>query len=334
MLIIGFLFTLTGISYAQDIHYSLYNMAPLAINPAQTGAYNGSYRIGGIYRDQYRTITGQQFSTPMIYFDAPLATVGKRQLHWIGVGGMFYQDNAGIAALKTNSFQLSAALHLALDENYKNVITIGGQAGPINRSIDLTSNALNFEDEVISGGGFGAANSADRLNDTNANYTDVTVGLLFKSKMNDKTRFNAGLSLGHLLQPNASLVNEDFDLSMRLQAHAGLTRQLTEKFSVSPSIYYTSFSTAGQFQVQALGGYLINEQVLLNFGLGYRANDAAQFILGANLNNQLNLALSYDLTVSELTNSRTGGAFEVAAAYIFKSLKDPDVKPVFLCPHL
>ena len=109
------LFAITGTVQAQDIHYSLYNMSPLTLNPAHTGAYNGTYRIGGIYRDQYRSITSQQFSTPMIYIDAPIATLGKKQLHWLGIGGMFYQDNAGLAALKTNSFQLSAALHLALD---------------------------------------------------------------------------------------------------------------------------------------------------------------------------------------------------------------------------
>jgi len=104
-ILIGFiLLFFTGLVQAQDIHYSLYNMSPLSLNPAHTGAYNGTYRIGGIYRDQYRSITSQQYSTPMIYVDAPILTVGKKQLHWLGVGGMFYQDNAGLAALKTNSF--------------------------------------------------------------------------------------------------------------------------------------------------------------------------------------------------------------------------------------
>jgi len=193
---------------------------------------------------------------------------------------------------------------------------------------------LNFEDEVISGGGFGNPTSADRMNDANANYTDAAIGLLFKSNLNEKTNFNIGLSFGHLLQPNVSLLNDNFDTSMRIQAHAGVTRQLTDRFSISPSIYYTSYNPAGQFQAQVLGGYLVKEQLLINFGLGYRAADAAEFIVGANLNNQLNIALSYDLTVSSLSNSRTGGAFEIAAAYIFKIFKEAEVNPIILCPHL
>ena len=37
-----------GTLQAQDIHYSLFNMSPLSLNPAQTGAFHGTFRIGGI----------------------------------------------------------------------------------------------------------------------------------------------------------------------------------------------------------------------------------------------------------------------------------------------
>ena len=42
---------------AQDIHWTMYDMSPLTLNPANTGAYEGTFRIGGIYRDQYNSIS-------------------------------------------------------------------------------------------------------------------------------------------------------------------------------------------------------------------------------------------------------------------------------------
>ncbi|MEL6925345.1 MAG: type IX secretion system membrane protein PorP/SprF, partial [Bacteroidota bacterium] len=36
-------------------HFSLFDFTPLTLNPAQTGAYEGSVRIGGLYRDQWRS---------------------------------------------------------------------------------------------------------------------------------------------------------------------------------------------------------------------------------------------------------------------------------------
>jgi len=117
------------------------------------------------------------------------------------------------------------------------------------------------------------------------------------------------------------------------EIHAGLTKQLSEKFSLSPSVYYTTLGPASQIQLQALGGYKFSNDFQLNFGTGYRVGDAAQLILGADIKD-VRVAASYDFTVSELSNVKTGGAFELALGYIFKIYKEVDVKPIILCPHL
>ncbi len=335
LVLLAFLLISTSNIKAQDIHFSLYSMAPLSINPAHTGAFNGSFRIGGIYRDQYRTVTSQQFSTPMFYLDAPIALIGKKKRDWIGVGVMLFQDKAGLAQFQTGSLQASAALHHSFDETYKTVLSFGVQGGPVNRKIDLTSSALNFEEEVLTGGGFGDPFGQDRMGmDANLNYMDLAVGVMLRSELNSKTNLNAGLSLGHLLEPPSSFSkNEIYNLPMRIQAQAGIDRFITNKFSVSPSLYYTSMGPANQFQLQALGGYAFNENFLLNFGLGYRFADAGEILLGANIND-IKVALSYDVTLSDLSSTKTGGAFELALGYIFKIVKEQEVKPVILCPHL
>ena len=52
---------------AQDVHYTQFYNSPLTTNPALTGVFNGSYRIGAIYR--CRQFKFFQFSFPdAVYF--------------------------------------------------------------------------------------------------------------------------------------------------------------------------------------------------------------------------------------------------------------------------
>ena len=60
-------------------------MSPLGVNPALAGAYNGSYRINGIYRDQYRGAATNPFGGFSLNIDAPIIR-GIRKQDWIGVG--------------------------------------------------------------------------------------------------------------------------------------------------------------------------------------------------------------------------------------------------------
>ena len=58
---------------AQDIHNSLFNMSPLSLNPALTGAFEGTARIGGIYRAQDFGISeARGYYSPSFYIDAPV----------------------------------------------------------------------------------------------------------------------------------------------------------------------------------------------------------------------------------------------------------------------
>ncbi|MBK9013440.1 MAG: type IX secretion system membrane protein PorP/SprF [Saprospiraceae bacterium] len=118
--------TLGGFGHlkSQDLHNTLFYMNPLHMNPAFSGSFEGTFRIGGIYRDQARTAIGKSaYSTPTIFADAPILMIGKR--HWIGRWACWFQDKAGDGKLTTSAGQLSGAIHLALDKKSKNVLTLG-----------------------------------------------------------------------------------------------------------------------------------------------------------------------------------------------------------------
>ena len=131
-----FAILISGTIFAQDIHWTMFNMSPLTLNPANTGAYEGSFRIGGIYRDQWNSISGADgFNTPSLYVDAPLIR-GFRKNDWVGIGIVTVNDKAGSANLRTQGSLLTAAYHASLDRRGKNVLTLGIQAGSITRRLD------------------------------------------------------------------------------------------------------------------------------------------------------------------------------------------------------
>lgn len=333
---------IAGSLKSQDLHNTLFYMNPLHMNPAFSGAYEGTYRIGGVYRDQARSVVTNAYSTPTVFLDAPVVMLGKR--HWLGVGGLMFQDVAGDAKLQISSFQLSGALHLALDKKSQKIITVGVQWGQVQRKLKEAENLLfaDYLQQVQQGVPNAATNDPfltggnPSNGDPEKNYTDINSGVLFTSKENKGTSYNFGFSVRHITTPDYNFKSANPDLPLRLIAHGQLTTPINEKWSVTPELYYTSISPASQFQVHAWAGYHIKpeKQIKLNFGLGYRSNDAGQLLLGIDYR-ELKAALAYDVTLSALNEANNyKGGFEIAVYYIGKIYKKPDVKPAILCPHL
>lgn len=331
---------------AQDLHNSLFYMNPLHINPAFSGSFEGTYRLGGLYRDQARTVVSNAYSTPSFYVDAPIIMLGKR--HWLGVGGLMFRDVAGDGKLVTASFQLSGALHASLDKKSKNVLTLGVQWGQVQRQIKnlLGFNAGDELEKVLKGlsnpltddellNSTGSGGSAGKL-EPEKNFTDINAGLLLKSKLANNRDFNLGVAIRHINKPNFNFGTSVDDLPMRIIAHAQFNTPLKGKWSLSPEIYYTNMKPANQLQLHGWAGYMIKQEknIKLNAGLGYRSNDAGQFLFGMDYGS-LKAQLAYDITLSQLSKAnRYLGGFELAVYYIGKIYKKPVVKPVILCPHL
>ena len=327
---------------AQDLHYSLFNMAPTFVNPGQTGAYEGTARVGGIYRGQW-TFLEYGYQTPMFYLDAPLFYVGKRD--WVGAGLTAYQDKAGTLGLSNGGFLISAAYHHALDKKSRNVITLGLQGGSVQRGLDemVGSGAREI---ILPSDLNGTASGPGPLDMvTNQSAFDLNAGIYFRSTIDKESSFNAGFALHHLLTPNYSLImpntgqggnDNAAQLPVRLTLHGGYDRMLNEKWSINPTALFMVINNQNQFNLQTWAGYLINEEkdVDLRFGLGYRLGRDAEALLGVDVGD-FRIAGSFDLAVSQFQDlASTQSAFEIGASYIIKIFKTPELPPVILCPPL
>lgn len=345
-------FGILGAGQAQEIHYTLYNMSPLTLNPAQTGAFFGTARIGGIFRSQWFSVDDNLgYETPGVYIDAPIIR-GFREQDWVGVGAVMVNDRAGSLGLKNTGTFLSAAYHLGLGKDGNSVLTLGLQGGNVQRSAILGERAhfgdsyeggeftMNTEDVLASSSG----GSGGESNNLSTSFLDFGAGLMFKTSIDEKGGFEIGVSVDHITQPNDAFKSNEIDDSagdnagkkpMRIAAHTRYEWQLTDRWSAAPTAFFQTQRGATEVSLQGWAGYLFDPEkdITFNFGLGYRVGDAAKVLLGADIKD-LRVAAAFDLNTSPYrTATDYQGAFEVSAWYIIKKYKQPEVKPAILCPR-
>ncbi len=333
---------------AQDIHFTQFDMAPLSmLNPAYIGKFEGTARLGGIYRGQWASVlgSGNQYSTPSLYLDAPVFR-GFRKQDWIALGIAFTRDNAGSGNFRRTTSLIGGAYHLALDKKRNNVLSASFQWGGVNSRADWDQ--FGFEDGYIKDptnykpGGSASGEFLANQNNQKKQYKDANAGLVLSTRLNKRMTTTIGYAMYHINTPQANILNDtasgggsNADLSRRSIAHGQFNIQLNDRLTLTPQFMFQTMAGHDEIQVQSMLGYLFNPEkdITLIFGLGYRLRDAISPIVGAKVKN-LRVGLAYDVNISDLNAySNYRGGFELAAYYIIKIYKPAVVKPKVLCPR-
>lgn len=330
-----------GTVYGQDIHFTLYQMTPLAFNPANTGGFYGSYRISGLYRDQYRSVAGNgAYQTQTFSVDVPVIR-GFKETDWVGVGMFFYSDKSGEAGLTQSSFKISAAYHWSLNKKGTSVLAIAYQTGAVQREIkDIQK--LTFADGLLQGPG-GTSVELNNIDNMKKGFLDHVGGLKLTTKMNKTDEFSIGVAAGKFGNPDWGLLKSggSYRVQPRMHAQIGMSSLLSDRLRFMPNISYQKVLNTGAntFVLQGLMDYLQSKekQLVLKGGLGYRSGagfgDAIQVMVGADIKD-IRVMLGYDLNVSPLsTASSSQGGFELAAQYLGKIYKRPHPDPIIFCPR-
>ena len=319
---------------AQDIHFTQFQYVPLSVNPAQTGLFEGTFRISGLYRSQWfgngNGNVKNGYQTPILHVDVPLK--GFRKQDWIGVGVNLYQDKTGIAALTNSLAGLNGAYHIGFDKKGTNVLSFGVQYGFVSRKLDASK--LRFADGIINNGTSVDFNNIDAKGKT---YSDFSLGANFRSILDPKTKnaLNIGVSVEHLLAPKYNLIKTTISkLPTRFNIYGTLDMSLTKLISLQPAIIFRTAGGQSETMVQAMAGLKLDpkKDLIIKAGLGYRVGDAGQILLGAQVGDW-RVGAAYDLTTSNLrTNSNIKDGFELAIGYIGKIFKKPNPPATILCP--
>ena len=332
---------------AQDIHFTQFYMSPMTMNPSMAGKFEGTVRIGGIYRGQWSSVVGggDSYKTPSLFVDAPIIR-GIRKQDWIGVGLTFFSDKAGELGLKHSAAKLGATYHLALGKKRTTVLSLGGQYGKVSRKL---GDDRRYEDGYDPSGQYVPSISQEGNVVDDTDYTDIDAGINISAKLNKRMDFIFGYSMYHINEGKYSLVGRsdtgsttptnptagNAEIPRRSIIHGQFNAALDDRWSINPAFQYMSMNGADEIQIQALGGYLFNPEkdITLNFGLGYRMRDALQVIAGMKYKD-LRVGLAYDINTSDLNAaSNYRGGFEIAVNYIVKIYKPAVIKQKVLCPR-
>lgn len=330
---------------AQDKHFTQFYAAPLTLNPALTGAFNGRYRFSAIYRDQWRGVLENPFTTFAAALDLrfPVSSFGANSKDGVGVGLLFFTDKVPEVDFSTNQIALSGAYHKALDSRSNQFLSLGFQAGLTQRNVNYTD--LIFSDQFDGTTGYGGA-SGENLPANNFSFADFSIGLNYTLAPDKGVGLYLGAALHHMTQPQVSFYYDEEEpeesisnkLYRKFTGHIGLQLPLSSSIQLLPRAVVNmqgphveiNAGTNVRFRLGEygstalhLGGWarpVRNEDQRLNLA-------AAILMVGIEYNSVL-LGFSYDASFSELqVNQFNRSAFEISIAYLGEYSDD-----ALLCP--
>ncbi len=324
---------LTTVS-AQDLHFSQFYASPLTLNPAQTGFFDGQYRIGANYRNQWRSLP-VPFNTASVFADFGLLKGKFKTGDWLGVGIVFAHDKAGDGELKTTQFFVSAAFHKSLGTE-KVFLSLGVQGGAYQRDIDL--NKFYFDNQwssTVFDGTIASGEETGFQSDSKW-QPDIHAGLMLSIVPSKKTLVYAGGSLRHILRPKDTFYDADNKWGFRPVIHAGAQIKASKHFSIEPAAVFMMQKKAMEALLGALIGYSLSNDAkdkgTFYLGAHGRISDALIFPVGYKIKN-VRALFSYDVNMSSLKDaSDSKGAFEFSL--IYAGGKKANESKMMACPRL
>ncbi len=311
---------------AQDFHMSMYDAAPIFLNPAMTGLFDGKWRIHGQYRTQWKAVNYKPYNTALVSFDIP-------KNHW-GFGVQVSNFRAGIGNYNELSALGSVAYSIPIDAQKRHNISFGLQGGISQKSIEYQLLTFNNQYTTDNGGGFNndlpivenfSGNSILRPV-TNAGF------LYYYAKQKSKLNPFIGVSAFNLVPAKESFFERDNILYTRFYAHLGVRINITETFYLLPKVLVMNQKNFNeQTEALDLGIYFKGSEFWLLGGIIYRNSDAFIASIGAKKSNFI-AKVAYDFNTSSLSPVSSGrGGFEVSFTYM-----KPTSKPKFekICPRL
>jgi type IX secretion system PorP/SprF family membrane protein len=310
-----------------DPHFSQYYVYPSWLNPALTGAFDGQYRVSGIYRNQWGNVSSP-FSTPG--FSVDFSTEKN-----INYGASVMQQTAGDGGYNYTTAYGNVAykgVRLGAMENHR--IVFGLQAGFIQRRFDPSK--MTFGDQWNPVTGFNPSNPTSDFPDNNSSIAfDAGAGVLyFDAQPGKKANLFGGFSVSHLTRPEDKFrEGSTARLPMRYTVHAGVRIAVSDDLNITPNALYLKQGTAEEKMLGAYGQLKATPTTDILLGANYRFNDAVSPYVGFTYKNMV-LGASYDVNTSDLGRMTRGtNSFEISLSFIGrKALKTPEVE--FVCPAL
>lgn len=316
---------------AQDIHYSQFYNAPLGMNPALTGIFQGDTRFMGNYRQQwtpwvnYLTFTGV----------ADMKFYPKQPRNGFFSGGLdFNYDQAGDSKLQLIRLGLNGSYtHRVSDRAY---LTLGAMLSGNQRG--FKQGGLTFDEQFDPGQGqfINTLDPGENFGNTTQFFLDFGTGINFRiqslgdAELVDEQKYRSKLDVGigifHLTNPNQSFFEGyESPLFTRYSPYVSGTIQLGKNSPLDAIVHLNGQLQGPYEEWLAMAGLKIHlettpgKQLSIQPGVGYRFDefgDAYYPTIEVNYNSW-RVGLSWDVNVSDakIATNRNGGP-ELSLQYI------------------
>lgn len=317
---------------AQDIHFSQFYETAILRNPALTGIFTEDYKVSGMYRSQWGSIS-KPFRTVQVSAEMRIP-VGREVSDYLSIGILGYSDKAGQINFRTSGFYPAINYNKSLEDNHSSFLSVGFTGGYVQRSIDISK--MTFDNQYGNPGG----GSGEQMPNPKIAHWDLGAGVSFNSSMGQDNRssYFIGFSGYHFTNPKESFFenNNLINPKTRWNLNAGLNLGLDESWNL---LAHGNYMLQGSYQEIIAGGLLrwsrFNSMNRRDFALSggcfYRVNDAVIPTVKLEYKGQT-FAASYDVNISSLkaaTNLRGGLEITVFTSGFFNGGYDDK----HLCPR-
>jgi type IX secretion system PorP/SprF family membrane protein len=313
-------------AHAQDFHLTQYDGAPLYLNPGLTGLFQGKHRVCGAYRSQWSSITPNEFVTVGLSYD--------QKVRKYALGFQMMNERAGTGSYNVFGLNLNGAYDIPFGKSKFNHVSLGLNAGVIQKSVNIAQLTFDEQYRYTNGGGFDQGmGNGESQGGQNIILPDVGVGAVYYYS-NDMSRLNpfAGASAFHLNRPNESFYSGNNKLPIRYAFHTGVKFSASNRYQLIPKMLFMRQSNAQEISTSLISHYYLEgSDSYLIFGPTWRNKDAMIMEFGLKLNT-FTYRVSYDVNYSSLqTATNRRGGFEFSVVY---TSRKPAPSRVPSCPRL
>lgn len=316
---------------AQDLHFSQFHEAPLTRNPALAGLFSGDYRVQGVYRNQWNSIS---FPYQTGSLNAEYKNALANGDDYLTLGFQMLYDRAGTVALSTAQLLPAVNFHKSLSQDRNTYLSFGMMAGAVSRRLDRSKVTTNSQFD-----GFDYNGSLPDGENFTAGYTffDASAGMSLYSTLgeDEQHQFFIGGALHHFTKP-VNAFYRNINHLPKWVLSAGF------KLNIGP-VSYVTFQHDAMIQTpyrQQLSGALYShlldpenpEGQTISLGSMIRWGDAIIPMVKFDLK-PLSLGFSYDVTVGKLASIARGkGGFEISLSYTGFRNSDRSARYATRCP--
>ncbi len=302
----------------QPIHFSQFFDSPLLLNPANTGKYDGDWRIVNNYRNQWSAIV-QPYQTTFLGYDRPFYLYNEH----LSYGVLLLHDQSGTMNYSSTRFYLSGAYHTLWNNNF---FHIGLQFGWVYNTFQYGSLTLPDQYDRDMGDFNSDIPTSETLGEQ-SHYPDFNLGLIWERNL-WITRMSLGYSLSHLNNPKHSFTDGEINnrTGVKHILFAETPLPVLQSLTLTPRYLLIAHgNTSARLSGIQLSHKRLSGSIKSIYGGVYIRNmlitetDAAIFVVGMEINN-FKIGINYDINISGLRQvSHNRGAFEISLIFLAPS---------------